>query len=138
MNTLQTQQNTNIGLLLLRYSIAILILLHGIANMISNYAVIKSVLDGVGMPNLLAYGVFIGEIVAPLFIIIGFRTRLASLVIAFNMLIAILLAHSSDIFSLNQFGGWGIELQALYLFGSIAIFFLGSGGFALSRNSKWD
>ena len=107
MNTLQTQQNTNIGLLLLRYSIAILILLHGIANMISNYAVIKSVLDGVGTPNLLAYGVFIGEIVAPLFIIIGFRTRLASLVIAFNMLIAILLAHSSDIFSLNPIWGLG-------------------------------
>lgn len=138
MNALKTEQNRDTGLLLLRCTIGILIVFHGIANMNSNYAYIKSLLNGIGMPEFIAYGGFIGEIIAPLLIVIGYKARLGSLIIAFFFLIAILLGHSSDIFSLNQFGGWGIELQALYLFGSITIFFLGAGKYALSINSKWD
>lgn len=95
--------------------------------MSSNYAFIKGLLEGVGIPSFLAYGVFIGEIIALVLIIIGYRARLASLTLAFSLLNAILLAHSSDIFSLNQFGGWGIELQALYLFGATTIFLTGPG-----------
>lgn len=138
MYVLKTEKNKDIGLLLLRSTIAILILFHGIANMSSNYAFIKSLLEGVGIPNFLAYGVFIGETIAPVLIIIGYRARLASLTLAFSLFIAILLAHSSDIFSLNQFGGWGIELQVLYLFGAITIFLTGAGKYVLSTNSKWD
>ncbi len=138
MNALKKEQHNTIGLLLLRCTIGILILFHGIANMSSNYIFIKGVLEGYQIPGFLAYGVFIGEIIAPMLVVIGYRVRLNSLIIAFNFLIAILLAHSSDIFSLNQFGGWGIELQALYLFGSMTIFFLGAGRYAVSTNSKWD
>jgi len=138
MNTLEKIQNKETGVLILRISIGILVLFHGIANMNSNYSFIKSVLKGVGIPEFIAYAVFIGEIVAPILIIIGYRTRLASLVLAFNMLVAILMAHTSDIFSINQYGGWAIELQGLYLFVPTAIFFIGAGKYALSTNSKWD
>ena len=138
MAKLKTEKNKDIGLLLLRSTIAILILFHGIANMNSNYAFIKGLLEGVGIPSFLAYGVFIGEIIAPIFIIIGYRARLASITLAFSLIIAILLAHSSDILSLNQFGGWGIELQALYLFGATTIFLTGAGKYVLSTNSNWD
>ena len=138
MNALKKEQSNNIGLLVLRCTIGILILFHGIANMSSNYAFIKGLLQGYQIPSFLAYGVFVGEIIAPILIVIGFKVRLNSLIIAFNFLIAILLAHSSDIFTLNQFGGWGIELQALYLFGSITLFFTGAGNYALSTNSKRD
>lgn len=138
MNALKTWQNRDLGLLLLRCTIGILILFHGIANMNSNYAFIKGLLNGFGLPDFLAYGGFIGEIIAPILIVIGYRARLGSLILAFFFLIAILLAHSSDIFSLNQVGGWGIELQALYLFGAMVIFFIGAGKYALSTNSKWD
>lgn len=138
MHTLKIEKNKNLGLLLLRCTISILILFHGIANMNSNYAFIKGLLEGVGIPSFLAYGVFIGEIIAPILIILGFRARLASLALAFSLFIAILLAHSSDIFSLNQFGGWGIELPALYLFGATTIFFTGAGKYVLSTNSNWD
>ena len=48
------------------------------------------------------------------------------------------MAHSADIFTLNQFGGWGIELQGLYLFGAIVVFLLGAGKYAVSNTSKWD
>ncbi len=138
MNTLEKFKNKDIGLLLQRLSIGILILLHGIVNFTSNYSFIKSLLNDIGIPDFVAYSVFIGEIIAPILIIIGWRARLASLILGCNMLIAILLAHSADIFTLNQFGGWGIELQGLYLFGTIVIFFLGAGKYAVSTTSKWD
>jgi len=138
MNVLEKIQNKDAGLLLQRMSIGILILFHGIANMLSNYSFIKTLLSGIGIPEFIAYFVFLGEIIAPILIIIGWRTRLASLVLAFNMLIAILMAHSGDIFTLNQFGGWGIELQGLYLFGAMVIFLLGAGNYAVSNKSKWD
>lgn len=138
MKNLEKFQNKEIGLLIQRLSVGILILFHGIANMNTNYSFIKGVLNGIGIPEFVAYLVFIGEIIAPILMIIGWRARLASLVLAFNMLIAILLVHTADIFTLNQFGGWGIELQSLFLFGSIAIFFLGAGRYAVSASSKWD
>jgi putative oxidoreductase len=138
MSTLKKIQNKEIGFLILRVNISLLILFHGISNMNSNYSFIKSLLSGLGIPEFISYGVFIGEIIAPIFIIAGYRARLASLVLAFNMFIAILIAHISDVFSINQYGGWAIELQALYLFGSIAIIFLGAGKYAVSTKSKWD
>ena len=103
MNTLANFQNKDTGLLLQRLSIGILILFHGIANLTSNYSFIKSLLIGIGIPEFVAYSVFIGEIIAPILIIIGWRAKLASLVLALNMLIAILMAHSADVFTLNQF-----------------------------------
>jgi putative oxidoreductase len=136
MNAIKIEQGNNIGLLLIRCIIGILILFHGIANLNSNYAFIKGLLDGQSIPDFLAYAVFIGEIIAPLLLIIGYKTRLSSLVIAINFLVAILLAHRSEIFSLNQFGGWGIELQTLYLFGALTLFFTGAGKYAVSSISK--
>lgn len=138
MNTLKKIQNKDTGLLLQRLSIGTLILFHGIANLNSNYSFIKSLLNGIGIPEFIAYSVFIGEIIAPILIIIGFRVRLASLVLAFNMVIVILMAHSVDIFTLNQFGGWGIELQGLYLFGAVVIFLLGAGKYSVSYKLQWD
>ncbi len=136
MNTLEKFQNKEAGLLLQRISIGILILFHGIANLSTNYSFIKSQLNAIGIPESIAYLVFIGEIIAPILIIIGWRTRLASLILVFNMLTAILMSHSGDIFTLNQFGGWGIELQGLYLFGAMVIFFLGAGKYSISTTSK--
>ncbi|WP_299158280.1 DoxX family protein [uncultured Tenacibaculum sp.] len=138
MNILEKIQNKEIGLLIQRITIGFLILFHGIANMNSNYSFIKSLLSGLGLPEIIAYAVFIGEIIAPILIIIGYRARLASLILAFNMLFAILMAHTSEVFSINKYGGWAIELQALYLFGAITILFIGAGKYAIATNSKWD
>lgn len=138
MDTLVKYKTRDTGLLLQRMSIGIFILFHGIANMTSNYSFIKSLLSGAGLPDIIAYAGFLGEIIAPILIIIGWRARIASLILAFNMLIAILMGHFNDIFTLNQFGGWGIELQGLYLFGALVIFLSGTGKYAISTDSKWD
>ena len=133
---LEKQQETTV--LILRLLVGLLIMLHGVGNLLSGYGFIKGVLGGYGLPGFMAYGVFIGEIVAPILIVVGYRTRIAALVLAFNMLVAVLLAHFADIFALNQFGGWAIELQAFYLFGAVALFFSGAGKHALSNQSIWD
>jgi len=81
----------------------------------------------------MAYGVYIGEIVAPIFLIIGFKVRISALIIAFTMFNAILLVHLNDIFTTTKTGAWGIELPMLFLLSSLAIVFLGSGKYMITK-----
>lgn len=130
-------KNTNLGLLILRISVGGLMLFHGIAKL-KGVSFIEGMLSEKGLPSFLAYGAYITEIIAPILIIVGYRMRLASLVFALGSLFAIFLVHAADIFTLNQHGGWGIELIGLYLFGALALFFTGSGKFSVSTSNKWD
>ncbi|WP_282037109.1 DoxX family protein [Saccharicrinis aurantiacus] len=132
------KKNTDAGLLLIRLSIGLLMLLHGLAKLSGGINFIKGMVSQLGLPQFLAYGVFVGEILAPIAIIIGIRTRLASALFAINCLVAIFMAHSNDIFSLGKHGGWAIELLGLYLFGALALFFTGGGKYAFSKNNIWD
>lgn len=128
----------DIGLLILRLSLGTMMLLHGAAKLIKGVGGIEGMMEQSGLPAFLAYGVYLGEVIAPVFLIIGYRVRLASLVFLGTMVVAILLAHSADVFSLTKSGGWAIELQALYLFGALALVFTGGGYFAVSKTKKWD
>ncbi|WP_422107056.1 DoxX family protein [Winogradskyella sp.] len=127
------EKNTDFGILVLRVLVAGLLIFHGIDNFLSGYSFIKSMMAQSGLPEFMSYGAFIGEIIAPILIILGYKVRLASLFVALTMLIAILTTHAEEILALNQFGGWAIELQAFYLFGALAIFFTGSGKYAFSN-----
>ena len=124
---------SSIGILLLRFTVAGLMLFHGIAKITHPASLehIASALTGAGLPSVIAYGVLVGEVIAPLMIITGLYTRIGGLLIVANMVFAIALSHSGDIFMLSKHGGWAIELQAFYLFGGLAIAVLGSGKFAL-------
>ena len=130
-------KNQNLGLLILRIAIGVMMLLHGIAKL-KGLSFIESMLASTGLPTFLAYGVYITEIITPILLIIGYRTRIAAAVYAFGALFAMLLVHSKDIFSLTPHGGWGVELLGLYLFGAIALFFTGGGKLALSSINQWD
>ncbi|WP_029904286.1 DoxX family protein [Prevotella sp. 10(H)] len=132
------EKNIDLGLLILRLSIGILMLLHGIAKLMHGADGIGQMLESSGLPVFIMYGVYIGEVVAPLFIIAGVGTRVAAAVFAFNMIIAVAIAHSSDIFTLSESGGWTIELQALYFFSAVVLVFTGAGRYALSSKKIWD
>ena len=95
------------GKLLVRLAVGGLLLFHGVAKILhpDSLGFISKMLVGVDLPGELAYGVYIGEIVAPLMIVLGVYCRLGGLVAAVNMLVAIWLAHSGDIFSLGEHGG---------------------------------
>lgn len=131
-------KNNDLGLLFLRLSVGGLMLFHGIAKITHGIDFIEGMIVGEGLPGFLAYGVYIGEVVVPLLILVGFRTRLASLIYVINCLTIILLAHSADIFKLNEFGGWALELVGLYMLGALALFFTGGGRFSVSNTNDWD
>ncbi len=121
------------GKLIVRLCVGGLMLFHGIAKMIHPGALdfIGGMLTAYGLPAVLAYGVYIGEVLAPLMVIVGFKARVGGLIMAVNMLFALLLAHTGDFFSLSEHGGWMIELQMFYLLSSVAVVFLGSGRLAI-------
>ncbi|MBZ4042094.1 DoxX family protein [Flavobacterium hibisci] len=132
------RKNNDLGLLILRITVSILMFLHGISKFGGSLEFIKSMLAEKGIPDFIAYGVLVGEILAPIAILIGFRTRIAAAIYAFNCLVAILIAHSSEIFSMGEHGGWALELLGLYLFGALTLFFTGAGNIAVSKSSQWD
>jgi putative oxidoreductase len=124
--------NDGIGKLILRLALGGMMLLHGIAKLTGGIGFITSVVTGAGFPAILAYGVYVGEVVAPLLLIAGWYSRTAAVVIAVNMLFAIGLAHSKDVFALNQTGGWALELQGMFLFTAVAIALLGPGHYRVN------
>jgi putative oxidoreductase len=113
--------NPRLGYHLLRISVAVLMLFHGVAKITGGVDGIKGMLGGAGLPQALAYGVYVGEVIAPLLILIGLWVGPAALIMAVNMLFAIFLAHSGDIFQVTGTGAWAIELQMLFLIGSLVI-----------------
>lgn len=131
-DAIQFQKN-DIGRLILRVTIGGLMLFHGMHKIFYGTEQVNRILTSVGIPAFFSFGVFIGEVLAPIMLIIGFKVRLAGFFVALNMLIAILLVHSSQLYEINQMGGWMLELNALYLLGAVAIMFLGSGHIAISK-----
>lgn len=122
----------DLGKLILRLAIGALLLLHGLGKLANGIGPIESMVVARGWPAFFAYGVYIGEVLAPLLLIIGTYTRLAGILIVINMLVALALAHSTQLLHLTQGWGWRLELQGLYLFGALAISLVGAGRYSLS------
>lgn len=122
----------DIGKLILRLTLGILILLHGIAKLMHGIGPIEGMVTGMGLPGFVAYGAYAGEVLAPLLLIIGFYARVGAVLIAVNMLFAVALAHTGELASLNQTGGWALELQGMFLFSAIALALMGPGRIAIN------
>lgn len=118
--------------LVLRLSVGIMMLFHGVDKIINGIGGVKHLVVNAGLPEFLAYGVYVGEIVMPIFIILGAYVRVASSVLALNMVAAIFLAYGGAILSLGKQGAPVFELPFLYLIISVSIYILGSGKYALN------
>lgn len=123
----------DIGKLVLRLTLGILILLHGIAKLRFGVSGIEGMLQSHGLPTILAYGVFVGEVLAPILVIIGLYARIAALFIAFHMIVAVALVHSSQMADFTNTGGWALELQGFFFFTAIVVFLIGPGKFSIDR-----
>lgn len=132
------KKNVNLSIFITRIAVGFPMLVYGVSKLFYGIDFIKNVLAQHGLPSILAYGVYVGEVVAPVLLIIGFRTRLAALVFAINCLTAIVLVQSSNLFKMNASGGWASELLVIYLLVAVSFFFTGGGKFALSTGNKWD
>lgn len=119
------------GKLLLRATLAILLLFHGAAKIAGGVGFITGMLAKAGLPAALGYLVYVGEVIAPLMILVGVFTRPAALVVAVNMVVAVLLVHTGELFSRNNTGGWALELQGMFLAGALAVALLGAGRYSL-------
>lgn len=118
------------GKLLLRITLGVLLLLHGIGKLSGGVDQIAGEIAKVGLPGALAYLAYVGEVIAPVLLIVGAWTRVAALVVAVNMLVAVALVHLGDLGTLSPGGGWALELQAFYLAVALAIALLGAGRYS--------
>lgn len=129
----------DLGKLLLRVVLGVLILLHGVSKIMAGPAFVISAATSAGMPAAIGYLVYLGEVVAPILLIIGVWSRLAALIIAGNMAFAIFLVHMKQLASLSSSGGWALELQGMFLFSALALVLLGAGRFSIGgRGGKWN
>lgn len=126
----------DLGKLLLRIAVGGLMVFHGIDKIRNGLGFVESKLNEAGLPEWMAYGVYVGEVAAPALIVIGLFTRLSALVVAGNMAFAIYLTHLSDIDKLDAHGGWALELPAFYLLCALSIALLGAGSFSVDGRRK--
>ncbi|MFP4614624.1 MAG: DoxX family protein [Thiohalorhabdus sp.] len=123
----------DLGKLLLRVVLAVLILLHGINKLANGVDDIQGMVGEAGLPPALAYGVFLGEVLGPVLLLVGWYARVGAGLIALNMLFAIGLVHAHEVLALNQNGAWAIELQGMFLFTAVALMLLGPGRYAVNH-----
>jgi len=119
--------------LVLRLSLGGMMLFHGVAKLGDGGALhwIGNQLGDLGLPSVLAYGVYVGEIVAPLMIIAGVYCRIGAAIVVVNMLFAVGLVHTAELLTLNEHGGYALELHVFYTFVAVALALMGSGRFAV-------
>ena len=124
----------SIGKLILRVMVGGLLLFHGTDKVLHGIGFIEGMMKVQGLPSYVALGVYVGEVLAPLLLLLGWRSRWWAGIIAFNMAAAIYLVHSKSFFTLGAHGSWSLETPMLFLLGALAIAFLGSGKYAVSSD----
>ena len=122
----------DLGKLVLRIALGVLVLLHGVAKLRGGVGPIGEMLTAHGLPAALAYGALLGEVAGPLLLIAGFYARIGALLIAINMLFAFCLAHLGQLGMLNEQGGWQPELQGMFLAAALALALLGPGRYGVN------
>lgn len=125
------------GKLLLRLAVGGLMLFHGVHKLFAGIDDISGMLIAKGIPGFIAYGVLIGEVVAPVLIILGILTRPSALVIALTMVVAWLMVGMGKTGMLDKTGAWAIESLVYFFVAALAVAFLGAGRYAVAGNSAW-
>jgi len=127
------------GKLLLRVLVGGLLLLHGFHKLITGPGEVVSILSAHGVPAFLAYGVYAGEVIGPVLMVLGVYARIGALLVVANMLVAVLATRGLNLWHLNEHGGWGIELEALFGFGALCVALLGAGAYsAAGKGGKFN
>jgi len=134
-----SQASQDLGKAVLRIVLGALILCHGISKLIHGPGFVLQMVQQAGLPEPLAYLVYIGEVVAPVLLILGIWTRLAGLIVAINMLFALGLVHTKQFGEMAPTGGWALELQGMYLAGALAVALLGAGRLSIGGAAgRWN
>lgn len=128
-------KNVDLGLLILRLGLGICLFMHGFGKILHGVSGVKSILVGAGLPSFLSYFAYLGEILAPIMIAVGFYSRAgAALVFASSIIILYSFFGFSNLLELNSVNGFKAELIYLYIAMSICIIFSGSGKYAIKQD----
>ena len=122
----------DLGKLVLRLTLGVLILFHGVNKILTGLGPVHDIVVAHHLPEFISYFVYLGEVVAPVLIILGVFTRIGGALVVVNMIVAILLVHTSMLVGLDATGGYVLELQMFYLFCGLAVALLGAGRFAVT------
>jgi len=106
---------------ILRTVLALLLLFHGWSKISGGVGWLVGVLEKTGVPGFFAYAVYLGEVLAPLLLLAGIFVVPAALLVMINMVVAVVLMHQPQIFTLGTSGGWALELQAFYFFSALVV-----------------
>ncbi|QEF99149.1 Putative oxidoreductase CatD [Stieleria maiorica] len=127
MLTLNHNKTLSAGLLVLRVGIGCLMLVHGLAKLNGFGEMSESFPDPIGLGSKLSLVMAIGaEVGCSLLLIIGLATRLATLPLAFTMIVALFVVHGADPWKVK-------ELAAMYLLVYVSLAATGPGIFSLDH-----
>ncbi len=117
----------NIGLLILRLGFSVGFMTHGYDKLIRIFSGNFKFSDPIGIGSTLSlFLTAFAEFVAPIFLIIGFKTRLLSIFPIITMFVAFVISHDGDPFSKK-------EKSFIYLIAFITIFFTGPGKYSIDK-----
>jgi putative oxidoreductase len=118
------------ALALLRIVFSLLMMTHG-------WSKLERILDGnlnfgdpLGLGSTLSlYLVTFAELVAPVFTIVGFKTRIMALITSFAMAVAAFIAHGADPLAKK-------EMALLYLVGFLTVALMGPGRYSIDQRTR--
>ena len=117
----------HIGLLFLRVAFSGMMLAHGIPKLMKLVQGNMEFGDPIGIGSVPSFILtVIAEAICPLLIIIGYRTRFASVPVIITMAVAAFIVHGADPLGTK-------EKALLYLFGFVAVALLGPGKHSVDR-----
>jgi putative oxidoreductase len=134
MSSIPRDNWDDIGKLVLRFTVAFLLIFHGIGKVEHGIAWMKGPLSAYHLPFFIGYGVYVAEIIAPVLILVGFLTRPAALVVVFDLIMAILLVAWHRLFALTKGGSYALEAEAFFLLLGVVLFFQGPGRYSVTRD----
>lgn len=122
------KKNYDIGLLILRIGVSVLMLTHGLPKLIElingNTAIVG---DPIGVGTLISsILVVVGEVLAPILITIGLKTRIAAVLAFITMAVAAFIVHGGDPIAKK-------EMALLYFIAFLALALMGAGKFSVDK-----
>lgn len=121
----------DLGILFLRLGFGGTMLVHGLPKLMKLFGDAPITFAdpiGLGMTASLVLTV-LAEVGCAILIILGFKTRLASFPLVITMLVAVFVVHADHGFKKQ-------ELGLMYMFGYLALIFLGSGRYSIDSKLR--
>lgn len=129
MNSYRTNlnlKNTDIGLLIFRVSISVLMLTHGFPKLLKFFGPEEiNFADPFGLGQTITFGLAVfAEFVCAVFVLFGFLTRFSAIPIVLTMAVAAFIIHATDGFGKQ-------ELPIAYMFSFLFFVFSGAGKYSI-------